>query len=524
MKSKNKKIVIIHNVISPHILPVFTELAKKVDLKVLFCAHKESNRSWKEKPTGFKYTVLSSKRLELRGKDLFTLFINFNVREQLEKGKPDLVILAGWDLPTYYIAALYCTFKKIPYIVWSGSTKYEESWRRSISKPLVRALLQGASGYIAYGLRARNYLIMLGCRPDKITIAYNSIDIDKYLHPTTAQKKFADNLFTKHKLNSKTVLLFYGQLIERKRPDLLIAAAAKLQKKHTDLAVLIVGSGPLENKLHEQLKVQRLTTAAIISNPGDEYMPGILAKAHVFVLPSDEEVWGLVVNQAMAAGTPVVASNKVGCVDDLIIPEFTGLTFSAGDVPSLAKQLQLLLSKPQLSKNIAKAARQRIVMTKPKNVAEQIAQACSTALSSSQIAQAGQKHPLTKIITLPTIVDECSLTFGEFPLLPFVPKRIYYIYDATSDWPRGYHAHRKTVQVLFCIRGSITIVLEDGSKRETLSLSEANKGVLLEPYVWHEMHDFKKDTVLLVVASEVYDPADYIRDYNEFLELARTKE
>ena len=101
--------------------------------------------------------------------------------------------------------------------------------------------------------------------------------------------------------------------------------------------------------------------------------------------------------------------------------------------------------------------------------------------------------------------------------VPFEVKRVYYIFDTTPGTVRGKHAHRRLNQVLVCVSGACTIVCElpDGTRSEH-RLDWPTKGLLIEGVVWREMKDFSKDAVLMVLASEHYDPADYIRDYAEF--------
>lgn len=101
--------------------------------------------------------------------------------------------------------------------------------------------------------------------------------------------------------------------------------------------------------------------------------------------------------------------------------------------------------------------------------------------------------------------------------IPFPMARIYYIFDVIKNAVRGKHAHRKTKQILFCIRGSITIVLDNGKDKEAITLNKAHQGLYLDTMMWHEMVAFKEGTVLLVIASEKFEEADYIRDYREFL-------
>lgn len=101
--------------------------------------------------------------------------------------------------------------------------------------------------------------------------------------------------------------------------------------------------------------------------------------------------------------------------------------------------------------------------------------------------------------------------------IPFDVKRVYYMYDTTAGTRRGFHAHKKLKQVLVCVHGSCIIHLDDGREKAEVPLSDPNVGLLIESAVWREMHDFSKDAVLMVLASELYDEDDYLRDYDEFM-------
>lgn len=101
--------------------------------------------------------------------------------------------------------------------------------------------------------------------------------------------------------------------------------------------------------------------------------------------------------------------------------------------------------------------------------------------------------------------------------IPFDVRRVYYMYDTQQGIQRGGHAHRKLEQLLVCVCGSVKIVMDDGSKKETLLLDDPAVGLYMPPEVWHEMTDFSGGAVLLVFASDLYDESDYIRSYNEFL-------
>lgn len=123
-----------------------------------------------------------------------------------------------------------------------------------------------------------------------------------------------------------------------------------------------------------------------------------------------------------------------------------------------------------------------------------------------------------RLIRLPRIVDlRGSLTFGEYDKhLPFHPKRYFVIFDVPSIEVRGEHAHRQQHQFLVCLKGSCSVVLDDAQTREEVVLDKPNLGLYLPPMAWGIQYKYSADAILLVLASDVYDAADYIRDYDEF--------
>lgn len=105
--------------------------------------------------------------------------------------------------------------------------------------------------------------------------------------------------------------------------------------------------------------------------------------------------------------------------------------------------------------------------------------------------------------------------------IPFDVKRVYYIYDVPDQTRRGFHSHNDLHQVLICVKGSVKILTKTPFEEEIHELNVANKGLYIGPMVWREMYDFSEDAVLVVLASELYDEADYIRKYDEYETKAR---
>ena len=126
---------------------------------------------------------------------------------------------------------------------------------------------------------------------------------------------------------------------------------------------------------------------------------------------------------------------------------------------------------------------------------------------------------------LPQIVDiRGSLTVGEFDrTIPFPVKRYFIVFDVPSRETRGEHAHRECHQYLICVRGSCSVVADDGYHRQEFLLDRPDIGLHLPPMIWGIQYKYSADAVLLVYASHYYDSSDYIRNYSEFCQLVKAK-
>jgi dTDP-4-dehydrorhamnose 3,5-epimerase-like enzyme len=130
------------------------------------------------------------------------------------------------------------------------------------------------------------------------------------------------------------------------------------------------------------------------------------------------------------------------------------------------------------------------------------------------------EHVSSQIINIEEKGDERGLlAVLDNSVLPFEMKRVFYIFGTKEGVRRGFHGHYKTRQALVSLSGSCKVYLDNLKRKTDVVLDSPTKLLLLEPNDWHEMYDFTPDCVLLVVASHLYDPEDYIRDYNKFVEV-----
>lgn len=123
-----------------------------------------------------------------------------------------------------------------------------------------------------------------------------------------------------------------------------------------------------------------------------------------------------------------------------------------------------------------------------------------------------------KIIYIPKIEEpRGNLSVIEKDIIPFDIKRVYYLYDVPSGSERGGHAHKKLKQFLIALSGSFDVVLNDGQSEKVITLNKPFEGLLINEGIWRELKNFSSGSVCLVVASEVFEEEDYIRDFEEFL-------
>lgn len=130
-----------------------------------------------------------------------------------------------------------------------------------------------------------------------------------------------------------------------------------------------------------------------------------------------------------------------------------------------------------------------------------------------------------KLHTFPLVPDiRGTLSVGEFSRdIPFNPLRYFMVFDVPSSETRGEHAHHRCHQFLIAVKGSVSVVADDGTQREEFKLDRPNLGLYLPPKTWGIQYHYSSDALLLVFASDYYDPDDYIRDYSEFVDLTKAR-
>ena len=313
-------------------------------------------------------------------------------------------------------------------------------------------------------------------------------------------------------------ILFLGRFdIAQKGIDLLIQAYAKIEKQ-IKYPLVLAGHGPDENKIKKLIKDLNLEDKVTIAGPAygkKKYQ--LMSEALFVAFPSRHDEMCLWTLEALAAGLPFV------CFD---LPESKWINSEISlktESFNIDEYANLLLKATdfQLNSNMSSAARKFSKQFSWEKVAADFETYFKTVIAKEKKGAGINRTKLSYTIDVPKIKDEASLCFAESSRhIPFKIKRVYYISDVDDNVSRGLHAHKKTLQAAFCIKGSVKMLLDSGKDQEEVVLNKINRGIYMDKMIWHEMTDFEKDTILLIFASEYFDEKDYIRNYQEFLNLA----
>ena len=380
---RKTKVVLLHNVMVPYKFPLFKFLSaqKEIDLEVLFMSRSAKNRRWAlKKNLGFKYKVLPKLEFNFSGKDLLTYIVSYTFPLEFFRKKFDVLIVHGWLDWATQIGFFLCKLSGRKYIIWSESSVNEKSWRRTLTSPFVKLLVRGADACIAIGTSSRQYFEILGADPAKIFMAYYTMDVKYFSRGSKISKYEKKMIRDKMGISPGKVILYVGQFIERKGVNYLLSAFKNLQKEVFDVSLVLVGYGPQKDFLLERIKKEKIEDVFFHDFVEVSELPRMYALADVFVLPSFEEAWGLVINEAMAAGLPVITTSKVGASIDLVFNGQNGFVVPARNSQALKQALNKVLRSDALARKMGRKSMQIIKDFTPENTGKSFLKAIKYSL------------------------------------------------------------------------------------------------------------------------------------------------
>lgn len=355
-----KKAVIITNIPTPYRIPLFNEIDEQLEqrgikLTIVFGAAGYERRRWEldMSECRFEHRVLPSRRIRLGDAEKVSFTYSGLGRALAEIG-PDVVVGNGFSPATTRLW-LRSWLGGTRYIIWSGAIA-EPGLEDSLLRRAQRRLLVGrASGFIAYGKKASDYLVSLGADPGRIEIGLNTVDTEFFR--TESERARGEN----PPEGGPPRLLYIGDLVRRKRPDLLLPLLKLVLKSRPDAVLELVGDGAEREGLER--RAAELGVSARVRLEGHRQrkdIPGYLAGASCFLFPTDFDVWGLVLVEAMAAGCVCVSSIHAGATPDLIEDGVTGFAMDFNRSEEVAERTNWIIDHPEESKRIGENARRFI--------------------------------------------------------------------------------------------------------------------------------------------------------------------
>jgi glycosyltransferase involved in cell wall biosynthesis len=313
--SRTRKLALLINVIAPARIPVYSGLGSSFDLLVLHGGAESNRDSWRDLDK--MLTNAKVKRAwgwqiripKMENGEIFDhRYVHFTPGYiwHLLRFRPEVVVTNEMGFRTFVSLAYGAMFGR-PVWVWWGGTLHTERKVGPVRRAVRKIFALWAKRWISYGESSTEYLLSLGVDEGHILQIQNAVD----------ERRFEARVEPEFDLKPRPVVLHVGQFIARKGIESLLRATAAVQKEGHEFSLLLVGSGPDKQALERLAAELRIENVHFQSSRPPEKMPSVYRSADVLIFPTLEDVWGLVANEAMLSGLPVLCSKYAGCAEEL---------------------------------------------------------------------------------------------------------------------------------------------------------------------------------------------------------------
>jgi glycosyltransferase involved in cell wall biosynthesis len=343
--------------------PIFRELARRLDLKVFF-AHRATQDDQAKAGFAVKFDwdidllsgydhVFMHNVAKRPGLARFSGCDTPEIGMRLAEERFDAVLVQGWYRKSFLQTVFAAKRLGLPVLARGDShimtprSNLKRSAKAIIYPPFLR--LFDAALYV--GKRSKDYWIHYNYPTARLFFSPHCVDTEWFSSRATANSR--QKLRNRLRIAPNAiVVLFAGKLLPFKRPLDIVAAAALMRSLGHETLVLVAGAGPAEPEM--KIAAQKLGISThFLGFCNQTEMPEVYAASDVLVLPSEHETWGLVANEALACGRPIVLADTVGAAPDLAMDNVAGRVFPLGNIPALAKALREITTRPPSQQMIA---------------------------------------------------------------------------------------------------------------------------------------------------------------------------
>lgn len=373
-------VVMLTNFIPPYRLPLYTELANRVEkLTILLSTPMEPNRNWQASWGSLDvrlqrtWTVRRRWRHAAGFSDTLYVHVPVDTLSQLKALRPDVILSAELGFRSLFSGVYARNIGRIPFVLWLTLSDHTEQGRGRLRQILRRWLLARADAAVVNGASGARYIERFGFDRQRT-----------FRVPYTALPGVFEQLSLARPPESAHRLLYVGQLIERKGLAPFIAALATWASEHPDRNVTfdIAGSGPLHGEL-AALQTPPNLSLNFLGDRDYSALAAVYASAGIFVLPTLADEWGLVVNEAMSAGLPVLGSVYSQAVEELCREGENGWMFRPDSPSEMVDAIDRALTTPAERLDAMRAgARASVECLTPEYAVERVLQAVASALKN----------------------------------------------------------------------------------------------------------------------------------------------
>lgn len=381
-----RRMVVITEIIAPYRIPVFNALARQpgIDLHVIFLAETDpTQRQWLvyRDEIQFSSEVLPSWRRRINNHNVL---LNWGIDSALEQASPEAIICGGYNYLASWEALRWAERRDLRFLLWVESTSRD--FRRGY--PWVESLktrfLHRCDGFVAAGISSAQYLRNYGVPQQAIFTAPNAVDTEFFRRSAAIARANADSYRRALGLPGR-YFLSVGRLVQEKGIFDLLKAYASLDPQLRDqFGLVLVGDGPARTELERRAAAMQGGLVQVAGFAQREQLAIYYALAELFVFPTHSDPWGLVVNEAMACGLPVISSSAAGCAADLVEDHYNGRVVEVRDVKQLAAVLSDLARDPELRSRMGQRSQERIDCYSP--------QACAAGMTAAALCCEETQH------------------------------------------------------------------------------------------------------------------------------------
>jgi glycosyltransferase involved in cell wall biosynthesis len=349
--TKTVRVAVVTEIISPYRIPVFNALARLegIELHVIFLAETDpTQRRWLvyKDEIEFSYEVLPAWRRRWRS---WHILLNRGMWPALERFRPDAILCGGYNYPAFWEALAWAKVHRAHFAAWIESTSRDQRNTGAVTEFVKRRFIRNCTSFAVPGRSAFEYVTSMGVPSERIHTAPNAVDNRRFADLTRSVRERAAQCRAELGLPPR-YFVYAGRVTREKGVFQLLEAYTRLEPElRSQMGLVLVGE---ETAKHELMQSAEKAYPGAVFFPGfaqRDQLAAFYALAEVLVFPTLSDTWGLVVNEAMACGLPVIASEVAGCVADLVHDGENGFIVPSANAGKLAEAMAAFARDPQLA-------------------------------------------------------------------------------------------------------------------------------------------------------------------------------